>query len=98
LLGKGAVVLRFDAESYPTLDAFATALVTGAAKALKGTVEKVGDQIRSYFSRLRPDLSFNVTQEGWSVKLGADLATGEEGHLTLLVEALNGLEALSKAQ
>lgn len=98
LLEKGTIVLRLDAESYPTLDDFATALVAGAAKALKGTVEKVGDQIRSYFSRLRPDVSFNVTQEGWSVKLGADLATDGGDRVTLLVEALNGLEALSKAR
>jgi len=98
LLEQGAIVLRFDAESYPTLDEFATALVAGAARALKGTVEKVGNQIRSYFSRLRPDVSFNVTQEGWSIKLSADSTAGEDGHVTLLVEALNGLEALSRAQ
>lgn len=98
LLEQGAIVLRFDAESYPSLDEFATALVAGAAKALKGTVEKVGHQIRSYFSRLRPDVSFNVNQEGWSIKLSADSTAGEDGHVTLLVEALNGLEALSKAQ
>src|SRR5208282_3893325 len=98
LLEQGAIVLRFDAESYPTLDEFATALVAGAAKALKGTVEKVGNQIRSYFSRLRPDVSFNVTQEGWSIKLSADSMAGEDGHVTLLLEALNGLEALSRAQ
>jgi hypothetical protein len=43
-------------------------------------------------------LSFNVTQEAWSVKLGMNIASTQEAHLTLLVEALNGLEALAAAQ
>jgi hypothetical protein len=98
LVEKGAIVLRFDAESFPSLDLFVASLIADAAKALKGTVERVGDQIRSSFSRLRPDLSFNMTQEGWSAKIGLNTATGNDNCVTLLVEALNGLEKLAKAQ
>jgi len=93
-----AVVLRFDAESYPALDAFVTSLIAAAAKALKGPVKRVGEQVRNFFARLRPELNFNVTQDAWSARLGINVASTQEGHLNLLVEALNGLEALAAAQ
>ena len=93
-----AVVLRFDAESYPSLDLLVAGLISAAAMALKGPVERVGDQMRSFFSRLRPELSFNITQESWSAKLGMHVATTQDAHVALLIEALNGLEALAAAQ
>jgi AAA+ ATPase superfamily predicted ATPase len=98
LSSTDAVVLRFDAESYPALDSLVLSLISTAAKSLKGPVERVGEQIRGFFSRIRPELSFNVTQDAWSVKLGMNIASTQEAHLTLLVEALNGLEALAAAQ
>ncbi len=93
-----AVVLRFNAESYPTLDLFVSSLIAAAAKGLKGTVERVGDQVRSFFFHLRPELSFNLSQEAWSVKLGMNSAANAESPVSFLVEALNGLEALAQAQ
>ena len=98
LSATNAVVLRFDAESYPALDSFVLSLISTAARSLKGPVERVGEQIRGFFSRLRPELSFNITQDAWSAKLGMNIASTQEAHLTLLVEALNGLEALAAAQ
>ena len=58
----------------------------------------VGEQVRNFFSRLRPELSFNITQDASSAKLGMNVASTQEAYLTLLVEALNGLEALAAAQ
>jgi len=98
LQGKGSAVLRFDAESYPSLDLLVSGLIAAAAKQLKGRVERVGEQIRIFFSRLRPELSFNVSQDAWSAKLGVDLTGSPEQHVTLLVEALNGLENLALEQ
>jgi len=98
LATTNAVVLRFDAESYSSLDLLVTGLISAAAKGLKGTVERVGDQMRSFFSRLRPELSFNITQESWSAKLGMHVASSQEEHVALLIEALNGLEAFAEAQ
>jgi uncharacterized protein len=95
---KGTVVLRFDAESYPSLDLLVASLIAGAAKQLKGRVERVGEQIRSFFSRLRPELSFNVTQDSWSAKLGVEVTSNQEQHIALLVEALGGLESLALEQ
>src|ERR1700761_4090985 len=98
LVGKNAVVLRFDAESFPSLDLLVSALIAAAAKSLKGKVERVGDQITKFFSKLRPELSFSITQDAWNAKLGVNVATSQEAHVSLLVEALNGLEALAADQ
>lgn len=98
LAGTNAVVLRFDAESFPSLDLLVTALIAAAAKSLKGKVERVGDQIARFFSKLRPELSFSVTQDSWNAKLGVNLANNPDQHVDLLVEALNGLEALAAEQ
>jgi AAA+ ATPase superfamily predicted ATPase len=98
LAGKNAVVLRFDAESFPSLDLLVTALIAAAAKSLKGKVERVGDQIAKFFVKLRPELSFSITQDAWNAKLGVNVASSQEAHVGLLVEALNGLEALAADQ
>jgi uncharacterized protein len=98
LVGKNAVVLRFDAESFPSLDLLVSALIAAAAKSLKGKVERVGDQITKFFSKLRPELSFSITQDAWNAKLGVNVASSQEAHVGLLVEALNGLEALAADQ
>lgn len=98
LVGEGAVTLRYNAESYPTLDLLVAALVADAAKNLKGGVERAGEQIKRFFARLRPEVNFNVTELEWTAKLGVAGAENEENHVGLLVEALDGLEKLAKAQ
>jgi len=98
LRAAGAVVLRYDAESYPSLDLLVNSLVAGAARHLKGSVERTGEQIRKFFSRLRPELTFSVTEREWTAKVGVTATDAAGHHLTLLVEALDGLEQLAKAQ
>jgi uncharacterized protein len=98
LAGKNAVILRFDAESFPSLDLLVAALIAAAAKNLKGKVERVGEQITKFFSKLRPELSFSVTQDAWTAKLGVNVNSNSEEHVSLLIEALNGLEALASEQ
>src|SRR5258708_10046079 len=73
-------------------------LVAGAARDLKGGVERTGEQIRKFFSRLRPELNFSVTEREWTAKVGVSATDATEHHVTLLVEALDGLEQLPKAQ
>jgi AAA+ ATPase superfamily predicted ATPase len=101
LVKKGAIVLRYDAESCPSLDLLVAAIVAGVARALKGSVERAGEQIQKFFTRLRPELSFSVTDQEWSVKLGvreADPGGSSLKHLSLFVEALDGLEKLARSQ
>lgn len=96
--GAGAVVLRYDAESYPSLDLLVNSLVVGAARHLKGGVERTGEQIRRFFSRLRPELNFSVTEREWTAKVGVTASDTSEHQVTLLLDALEGLEQLAKAQ
>jgi hypothetical protein len=98
LLEQGAVILRYNAESYPTLDLLVAALVADAAKQLKGGVERAGEQIKKFFARLRPEVSFSVTDLAWTAKLGAAAAETENAQVKLLVDALEGLEKLAQAQ
>jgi hypothetical protein len=95
---KGATVLRYNAEAYPTLDQLVGAIVADAAKSLRGGVERTGEQIKKYFSKLQPELSFNVTQTSWSVKLGVASSGGDEAQVKLLIDVLNGLEKMSVDQ
>jgi uncharacterized protein len=92
-----AVVLRFDAESYPSVDLLVAGIIANAAKQLKTGVERAGEQVRKFFSRLRPEIDFSVNDNSWTAKVGI-AAPGEPEKITLLVEALNGLEALAQSQ
>lgn len=98
LRATGAVVLRYDAESYPSLDLMVNHIVTGAARQLQGSVERIGGQIRKFFSRLRPELSFSVSDREWSARVGVSTGDSPKHHLTLLVDALEGIEELAKSQ
>jgi hypothetical protein len=95
----GTVVLRYDVEAYPTIGLLVSAIVAGAATACQGTIQKAGAQVKKFFGRLRPEVSFNVTQTSWSVKLGAAPRAGDDAaEVDLLVDALNGLEKMAANQ
>src|SRR5947209_3147889 len=91
LSSEGAVVLRCDAESYPSLDLLVARLISGAANKLKGSVERTGERIRGFFAKLRPEASFSVTDHSWSVKRGvAAVEDATSKNIELLVDALDG--------
>jgi len=98
LSSEGAVVLRYDAEAYPSLDLLIAAVISGAAKSLKGGVERAGDAVRRYFGKLRPEVNFSVTDREWNVGLRVADAGEGAGHIGLLIDMLDGLEQLAKAQ
>src|ERR1700736_3008900 len=74
----GAIVLRYNAESCPTLDQLVTVIVADAARAMRDGAERAGDQIKKFFSKLRPELSFNMTESSWKVTLGAARADAKK--------------------
>lgn len=98
LSGQGAIVLRCDAEIYPSVDLLVGALVAQAAKNLEGTIERTGDRIRKFFAKLRPDVTFSITDRDWTVRLGVATAGDASKHVELLVQALDGVENLARAQ
>lgn len=96
LTRDGAVLIRLDAESFPTLDLLAAGIVSSAAKAMQGEVRRVGETVRKMFSTLRPELDYSVATGEWSVKFGVDSA--KLTNTILLIDALNGLEKLARSQ
>jgi uncharacterized protein len=97
LRGEDAVVLRFDAESYPSLGLLVAEIIAESAKQLKTGVERAGEQVRRFFARLRPQLDFSLNEGTWTARLGVDPAIDAD-RVQLLVDALEGLEALARAQ
>ena len=98
LAAQNAIVLRFNAENYPSPEQLIAAIIAEATQQLKGTIERKGEQVRQFFASLRPDLSFDLTESRWKVALGLkNVPTATESG-TLLVKALDGLEQLALAQ
>lgn len=90
----GAVVLRYNAEAFPTLTLLAQRIVADAATSLTGPVKKAGLKIQEAFGALRPQLSYNPLDDSFSASLGTAPARSEEA---TLVEALDGLNRLAGA-
>lgn len=90
---EGVVVLRYNAEAYPTLVRLGQAIVSDAAGALTGTVKKVGQKVQTFFSVLRPQISFNPLDQSYAVTLTA--ARPDAGEEVLLAEVLDGLDRLA---
>lgn len=91
---EGVIVLRFDAEKFESLELLASALLTGATRALQGPLERTIALVGQVAAHLKPEMS--VDPEGkLSVGLGASRAA--RGELPLLTDALDAIEALAKA-
>jgi len=88
----GGIVLRHDAEAFPTLDRLAERMLADAARRLTPTIEKAGIALRDIFVRLRPIASVNAQSGEWSVSLSA--ADAHEA-IPLLVDVLDGIERLA---
>lgn len=93
----GAVVLRYDAEAWPTLDLLVRAVLVEATQRLSTNLDKAGDKLRKFFSRLKPEINFNLADQTLSGSLGvnADDAKEPSAQTMLLVDLLNGLEKLA---
>jgi uncharacterized protein len=92
---RDAVVLRYDAEAYPTLEQLAGRLLVDTASALTSTVERAGKAIRELFARVRPEATYNAMENSWSVSLGA-AADSRASAVPLLADVLDGVERGAK--
>ena len=95
--GEGHIVLRYNAEAFGEIDGLVRKIIEDSARLLKGSVETTGEAIKRYFKSLRPEISFSVTQGEWKSAIGV-ASSAAEGSVGLLVDALNGLEALAAEQ
>ena len=94
LQGQGAIVFRYSVEAYPTIEMLVSRLVADATEKLAGGREKASEKIRKFFARLRPEVTFNVTERSWSATLGVSSGTPHE-QTQLLVDGLGGVERLA---
>ena len=88
--GEGGVVLRYDAQAFPTLEQLAARIAADAAQRLTGTLERAGIAIRDLFASVRPSATFDATENKWSVTLAG--AKGRETGPSLLADVLDGVE------
>jgi hypothetical protein len=97
----GVIVLKYDVEKFETTHFLAKALLTGAIRTLTGPVDKVGAsaarQIKRFFGSLKPELSYDVAEQTWSVSVLGD-RRAEAASLPLLTEVLDGIEAMAASQ
>jgi len=98
LTAAGAVVLRLDAEAYPTIEMLVSKIVTIAASRLKGKVDLGIEQISKFFSRLKPEIKYSGVDQELSVSIGVDSSAEQNRPVRLLVDALDGLEAMALSQ
>jgi energy-coupling factor transporter ATP-binding protein EcfA2 len=95
LTAEGAIVIRLNAESYPTIDMLVQKIVSTAAVRLKGKVETVASQMGRFFSILKPEVKYSVVEQEWSVSVGVNKLESD-GSVKLLADALDGLEKLAQ--
>lgn len=75
------------------MDLLAQALLTGAARGLKGPLERVAELVRKAAARLRPELS--VGPDG-VVTIGLGVSGTDRGEVVLLADALDAIERLAE--
>jgi DNA-binding IclR family transcriptional regulator len=94
LAAQGIVALRFDAERYETLGLLAEAILRGATRLLTGPAKRARDLFAASAKRFRPELTFDATEQTWSLSLGIALERGA-ATLPLLIEALDAVDRLA---
>jgi uncharacterized protein len=88
----GAVVLRVNAEAYPTLTQLAERLLADATRRLTPTMERASNAFRDVFSRLRPEATIDSVTGDWSVSLAP---THGRKSIPQLTDVLDGIEHLA---
>lgn len=96
LTAAGAVILRYDAEAYESLELLAQALLTGAARKLAGPLHRAGEVMKRAFGTLRPEVSLDVGDQKLSVTLRTkDRGAAPSAGLPVLTDVLNGIEQMA---
>jgi hypothetical protein len=90
---SGMLVLRYNIEAWPSLGEMLQRIVMDATQLLVSPNVKARGKLRDIFARLEPKFTFDLEGKV-SATIGAKSAT-EAGHLPLIVDAFNGIEALA---
>src|SRR5260370_32885876 len=93
---SGVAVLRYDAEVYESLGRLAEALLAGAAKKLTPALEKAGEAIKRFASKLKPQVDYDLADQTLSITLGTSGKPETKG-LPLLTDVLNIIDRMAAA-
>jgi uncharacterized protein len=89
---RGATVMRYNVEAYPSIDDLLTTILADAARLMQGPVEKTAKRIGQVFRALRPNVTYSPLDQSWSASLGVETSSPA---VPRLVEVLHGLERLA---
>ena len=92
LTRQGAVILRFDAEAYESLDRLAEAILTEATHRSAGALERAGNILHKFFGALRPELSMSPDQ---TISVSIGLSGPARQELPTLIQVLDGVEKMA---
>jgi hypothetical protein len=98
LADRGAIVLRIDADPLSSLNMLVEQIVALSAARLKGKVQHIVGLLGKFFSALRPEIKFDISDQKWSAAIGVQTAASPDHAIQQLVDALHGLEQLALAQ
>jgi len=90
---EGAIVLRYNAEAYPSLDELLKRIVNDGTQLLAGTNTRARRKLKDVFARLEPTFSLDL-EGNVSASVGVKTETESE-NVSLIVDALNGIEELA---
>lgn len=91
---QGTIVLRFDAERFESLDLLARAILTAAARSLKGPLEKVVSSVSAAAARLRPEVVVSPEDGSLTVRFG--VSPSDHGEVAVLADALDAVDELAR--
>jgi energy-coupling factor transporter ATP-binding protein EcfA2 len=92
----GAVVLRYDAERYESMDLLAEALLSAGTRRLATTVERAGALLTRVAGKLKPEINYDVGDQSFSVRLLAPARSELKSRpLPMLVDVLDVIERLA---
>ncbi len=96
---EGAAVLMYDAEKFESVELLASALMSGALRALSGPIEKIGAtasrRIQRFFGALKPEVKYDLVEQSLSVGFGLE-RRAQRSELPLLMDVLDGINGMAK--
>ena len=93
---KGMTALYFNAEAFPTLADLTQRIFAVASKALIPATTKAKASLKDLFSRVKPEINFNLLEQTVSGSITIEEERPAE-QVHLLVDVLDGIEKLASA-
>lgn len=87
------VVLRRDAEAFPTLRQLAESVVAGAADRLIGRIRRAGTKVGKFFGGLRPQITYNPLEQTFGATI---TSVSPKTEAMLLPALLDGLDRMAE--